>query len=50
MVGAGVTGLTPGQHVMARTAGSGGYAEYLVVDAASVYPYPKGLGLVEAPP
>ena len=33
---------------MARTAGSGGYAEYLVVDAAGVFPCPAGIDLVEA--
>jgi NADPH:quinone reductase len=47
-VGASVTALQLGQQVMTRTAGSGGYAEYLVVDAANVFPCPAGIDLVEA--
>ncbi len=47
-IGVGVTGYKPGQHVMTRTAGSGGYAEYLVVDAANVFPCPADVDLVEA--
>jgi NADPH:quinone reductase len=46
-IGVGVTGFKPGQHVMTRTAGSGGYAEYLVVDAANVFPCPADVDLVE---
>jgi NADPH2:quinone reductase len=46
-VGAGVSEFQAGQLVMARTA-AGGYAEYVVVEASSVFPCPKGIDLVEA--
>ena len=46
-VGAGVSEFQAGQPVMARTA-TGGYAEYMVVEASSVFPCPKGIDLVEA--
>jgi NADPH2:quinone reductase len=46
-VGAGVSEFQAGQPVMARTA-TGGYAEYVVVAASSVFPCPKGIDLVEA--
>jgi NADPH:quinone reductase len=47
-VGADVAEFQPGQPVMARTAGGGGYAEYVVVEASSVFPCPKGIDLAEA--
>ncbi|WP_457029620.1 quinone oxidoreductase family protein [Kitasatospora sp. P5_F3] len=43
-VGAGVTGLTPGQQVAALTAG-GGYAEVALAEAATVFALPPGLDL-----
>ncbi|MFI9272903.1 zinc-binding alcohol dehydrogenase family protein [Kitasatospora sp. NPDC052896] len=43
-VGAGVTGLAPGQEVAALT-GSGGYAEVAIADAATVFAVPAGLSL-----
>jgi NADPH:quinone reductase len=46
-VGAGVSEFQAGQPAMARIA-AGGYAEYVVVEASSVFPCPKGIDLVEA--
>ncbi|GAA1164835.1 quinone oxidoreductase [Kitasatospora gansuensis] len=43
-VGAGVTGLTPGQQVAALTAG-GGYAEVALAEARTVFALPPGLDL-----
>jgi NADPH2:quinone reductase len=46
-LGAGVTGLAPGDRVCALLAG-GGYAEYCVAPAEQVLPWPAGLSAVEA--
>ena len=46
-LGAGVSGLTPGQRVMALT-DWGGYGEAALARAADVYPIPDALGWAEA--
>ena len=46
-LGAGATGLVPGQQVCALLAG-GGYAEYVSVPAAQVLPVPDGVALADA--
>ncbi|MEU4237504.1 NADPH:quinone oxidoreductase family protein [Actinoplanes sp. NPDC026619] len=51
-VGAGVTGLAPGAHVIGASVAGGAFAEYLVLPAAAAVPVPAGwadeqaLGLV----
>ena len=51
-VGAGVSGLEPGAHVIGVTIGGGAFAEYVVLSAAAAVPVPPGwtdeqaLGLV----
>ncbi|WP_328612408.1 zinc-binding dehydrogenase [Amycolatopsis sp. NBC_00355] len=44
-VGAGVDPDLAGQRVVTSTGGSGGYAQRVAVDAASVFPVPEGLAL-----
>jgi NADPH2:quinone reductase len=46
-LGAGVTGLRPGDEVTALVTG-GGYAEYCCAPAAQCLPYPKGFSALEA--
>jgi NADPH2:quinone reductase len=46
-VGHGAAGFAPGDQVMALLA-SGGYAEYVAVDAGHVLPVPEGMDLLEA--
>ncbi len=46
-VGEGVTGLQPGQRVMALTA-SGSYAEKTVAEAARTFPVPESMDMAEA--
>lgn len=46
-IGEGVHAISPGQEVMALLA-SGGYAEYVAVDARQTLPVPHGVSLVEA--
>ncbi len=45
-LGAGVTGLSPGQRVMGRCAGA--FAEYAVMDAREALPVPAGLAMEAA--
>ena len=46
-IGAGVAGVTVGDHVCALLPG-GGYADYVATPAAHCLPVPKGMGLKEA--
>ena len=46
-LGPGVTGLSPGDRVLAM-AEIGGYAEYAVAPAGQCYPLPQGMGFEEA--
>lgn len=46
-VGEGVSAIAPGQEVMALLA-SGGYSQYVVMDARQTLPVPRGVSLVEA--
>jgi len=42
-IGSGVTGLRPGQRVLAVLRNGGGYAEEIVLDAATVVPIPEAM-------